>query len=55
VSHLVYAADGHDVRHTVCDGVVLMEDGEVLPFEESSVRERAVQRAEALFERADQN
>ncbi len=53
VSHLVYAADGHDVRHTVCDGEVLMEDREVIPFDEPAVRERAARQANALFERAD--
>ncbi|SEW18425.1 amidohydrolase [Halobacterium jilantaiense] len=52
VSHLAYAATGQDVRHTVCDGEVLMRDREVLPFDETAVRERAEQRAAALTERA---
>jgi len=52
VSHLAYAATGQDVRHTVCDGEVLMRDREVLPFDEAAVRERAEQRAAALAERA---
>ncbi len=52
VSHLVYAADGSDVQHTVVDGQVLMEDRTVLPFDESAVRSRATQRAQALFDRA---
>jgi len=53
VSHLVYAADGHDVRHTVCDGEILMEDREVIPLDEPTVREQAARQADALFERAD--
>jgi 5-methylthioadenosine/S-adenosylhomocysteine deaminase len=52
VSHLAYAATGKDVRHTVCDGEVLMRDREVLPFDEAAVRERAQQRAGAVAERA---
>jgi len=52
VSHLAYAATGQDVRHTVCDGEVLMRDREVLPFDEPAVRERAQQRATAVAERA---
>ena len=52
VSHLAYAATGQDVRHTVCDGDVLMRDGEVLPFDEAAVRERAARRAAAVAERA---
>ena len=52
VSHLAYAATGQDVRHTVCDGEVLMRDREVLPFDEAAVRERAQQRAAAVADRA---
>jgi len=52
VSHLAYAATGQDVRHTVCDGDVLMRDREVLAFDEAAVRERAQQRAAAVAERA---
>ncbi|MFB6119805.1 MAG: amidohydrolase [Halobacteriaceae archaeon] len=53
VSHLAYAARGSDVRHTVCDGAVLMRDREVLPLDEQAVRERAAERATALVERAN--
>jgi 5-methylthioadenosine/S-adenosylhomocysteine deaminase len=52
VSHLVYAARGSDVRHTVCDGRVLMRDREVLSLEETEVVERAAKRARDLIERA---
>ncbi len=52
VSHLVYAARGSDVRHTVCDGEVLMRDREVIPFDEQRVRERASESATELISRA---
>ncbi len=54
VSHLAYAAAASDVRHTVCDGRVLMEDREVLTLDEAAVCERAAERATALVERAEQ-
>ena len=53
VSHLVYAARGSDVRHTVCDGAVLMRDREVLTLDAEAVRDRAETRAAAVVERAD--
>lgn len=53
VSHLVYAADGSDVRHTVCDGTVLMRDRTVTVFDEPAVRTRASKRAHDLVSRAD--
>jgi len=52
VSHLAYAATGSDVRHTVCDGEVLLRDREVLPLDEAAVRERAAARAATVAERA---
>ncbi|QZP36489.1 amidohydrolase [Halobaculum magnesiiphilum] len=54
VSHLAYATRGSDVRHTVCDGEVLMRDREVLAFDENDVRERAQEHAEALVARAEE-
>jgi 5-methylthioadenosine/S-adenosylhomocysteine deaminase len=53
VSHLVYAARGSDVRHTVCDGAVLMRDREVLTLDAAAVRDRAEERAAAAIERAE--
>jgi 5-methylthioadenosine/S-adenosylhomocysteine deaminase len=53
VSHLAYAARGSDVRHTICDGRVLMRDREVLTMDEGAVIEKAAERAEALIARAD--
>lgn len=50
VSHLVYAADGSDVRHTVCAGTVLMADRTVTVLDETAVRTRAADRATALHD-----
>ena len=55
VSHLAYAARGSDVVHTVCDGQVLMRDGEVTVLDEHSVRERASDHATGLIERATES
>jgi 5-methylthioadenosine/S-adenosylhomocysteine deaminase len=52
VSHLAYAARGADVRHTVCDGQVLMRDREVLTLDEERVVETARKRATELASRA---
>jgi 5-methylthioadenosine/S-adenosylhomocysteine deaminase len=53
VSHLVYAARGSDVRHTVCDGAVLVRDGTVTTLDEDAVRESASEHATALVDRAN--
>ncbi|WP_049969468.1 amidohydrolase [Haladaptatus cibarius] len=52
VSHLAYAARGSDVKHTICDGSVLMEDREVLVMDEASVRATADIGATSVVERA---
>ena len=52
ISHLAYAVHGSDVRHTVCDGEVLLRDRTVEVFDEQTVRERASDHASALVERA---
>jgi len=52
VSHLAYAVRGSDVRHTICDGEVLMRDREVLTMDETAVMARAAERAEGLLDRA---
>ncbi len=52
VSHLAYAARGSDVRHTVCDGQVLMRDRELTTIDLDAARQEAEQQARALFERA---
>jgi len=51
-SHLVYAAKGSDVRHTICDGTVLMADRELQTLDLDDVIEAAGEHATALFERA---
>ncbi|MHC3436663.1 amidohydrolase [Natrialbaceae archaeon A-gly3] len=53
VSHLAYAAAASDVRHTVCDGQVLMCDREVQVADETTVRERAADRARSLVARSE--
>ncbi|WP_049924361.1 amidohydrolase [Halopiger djelfimassiliensis] len=52
VSHLAYAAAAADVRHTICDGRVLMRDREVRTLDEGAVRTRALEAAESLVGRA---
>jgi 5-methylthioadenosine/S-adenosylhomocysteine deaminase len=52
LSHLAYAARGSDVRHTVCDGRVLMRDKAVLTVDVDAARKTAADRAEALIRRS---
>ncbi|MFT4880800.1 MAG: 5-methylthioadenosine/S-adenosylhomocysteine deaminase [Natronomonas sp.] len=52
VSHLAYAASGSDVRHTVCDGQVLMRDRDLTTIDLDAARQAAERQAQALFERA---
>ncbi len=52
VSHLAYAASGSAVRHTVCDGQVLMQDHEVQTMDAAALKERAETQAAELVERA---
>jgi 5-methylthioadenosine/S-adenosylhomocysteine deaminase len=51
VSHLAYAARGSDVRHTVCDGRVLMCDREIRTLDADRVVETARKRAAELASR----
>jgi len=53
VSNLAYATRGSDVRHTVCDGEVLVRDGEVQTLDERAVRERAAEHARDLVARVE--
>jgi Cytosine deaminase and related metal-dependent hydrolases len=53
VSHLVYAAKGSDVRHTVCDGTVLMRDREVTTLDGPAILDRARTHAHDLTRRAE--
>jgi len=52
VSHLAYAVRAADVRHTVCDGRVVMRDREVLTLDADRVIERASRHARDLLARA---
>ncbi len=52
-SHLVYAARGSDVRHTICDGRVLMRDRELTTLDAADVMERAADAAADLVARAE--
>lgn len=54
VRHLVYAARGSDVRHTVCDGDAVMRDRELLTLDEERVRREAAERASELVTRASE-
>ncbi|OYR56560.1 amidohydrolase [Halorubrum halodurans] len=54
VSHLAYAVRGSDVRHTVCDGRVLMRDREVLTLDADAVKARAAEAASDLVARVDE-
>ncbi|MGM0605894.1 MAG: amidohydrolase [Halobacteriota archaeon] len=52
VSHLAYAVRGSDVKHTICDGQVLMCDRELQTIDAASVLRRAADHADALIRRA---
>lgn len=52
VSHLAYAASGWDVRHTVCDGQVLMRDRQVLTLDTGRILDAAETRATDLVARS---
>jgi Cytosine deaminase and related metal-dependent hydrolases len=52
VSHLVYAASGRDVRHTICDGQVLMEDRHIPGMDVAAVCATAEAQARELVEMA---
>lgn len=51
VSHLVYAASGHDVKHSVIDGKLVMLNRRVLTLNEEEVIEEAERAAYSLYER----
>lgn len=52
VSHLAYAVTGPNVRHTICDGRVLMRNREVQTLDEEAVLDRAGKQAKSLVDRA---
>jgi len=52
VSHLAYAVRAGDVRHTVCDGRIVMRDREVRTLDADRVVGRASRHARDLLDRA---
>ncbi len=51
ISHLAYAARGSDVKHTVCDGTVLMQNREIQTIDVDAVVETAETQAQSLIQR----
>jgi 5-methylthioadenosine/S-adenosylhomocysteine deaminase len=51
ISNFVYCANGHDVETTIVDGRVLMENRQVLAFDEDSVIADAVASADSVASR----
>lgn len=52
ISHLVYAASGHDVKHSIIDGKLVMFNRRVLTINEEEVLEEAEKAANSLYQRA---
>ena len=52
ISDLVYTANGSDVRHTICDGTVLMRDRDLLTIDGEEAKREAARHARQLFKRA---
>ena len=52
ISHLVYAASGHDVKHSIIDGKLVMFNRRVLTMNEEEVLEEAEKAAYSLYQRA---
>lgn len=52
VSHLVYAAMGSDVKHSIIDGKLVMYNRRILTFDEEEVLRKADKAAYSLYERA---
>ncbi len=50
-SHLVYAASGKDVKTTIVDGIILMEDGNVISMNEHEVLNTVIKVSEELISR----
>jgi len=52
ISHLVYAASGYDVKHSIIDGKLVMFNRRVLTVSEEEVIVEAEEAAQSLYERA---
>ncbi|MBW1612665.1 MAG: amidohydrolase [Deltaproteobacteria bacterium] len=49
-SHLVYVAGGHDVRHSIIDGQIVMEDRRLLTLDVEDIIERSKEKANMVRE-----
>jgi len=49
-SHLVYAASGHDVKHSIIDGTIVMEDRELLTLDVEDIIERSKEKSKKVKE-----
>jgi 5-methylthioadenosine/S-adenosylhomocysteine deaminase len=49
-SHLVYAAKGHDVSHSIINGRLVMEDRRLLTLDLQEVMTRAREKAEMVLQ-----
>ena len=47
-SHLVYAASGHDVRHSIIDGRIVMEDRRPLTLDVEDIMERSREKSKKV-------
>jgi 5-methylthioadenosine/S-adenosylhomocysteine deaminase len=49
-SHLVYAASGHDVKHSIIDGRIVMEDRRLLTLDVEDIMERSKEKSKKVKE-----
>jgi len=49
-SHLVYAASGHDVKHSIIDGRIVMEDRRPLTLDIEDIIERSKEKSKKVKE-----
>ncbi|RLB30247.1 MAG: S-adenosylhomocysteine deaminase [Deltaproteobacteria bacterium] len=49
-SHLVYAASGHDVKHSIIDGRIVMEDRRLLTLDVEEIIERSREKSKKVKE-----
>jgi 5-methylthioadenosine/S-adenosylhomocysteine deaminase len=49
-SHLVYAAGGHDVKHSIINGSIVMEDRKLLTLEVEDIMEQAKEQSHRVRE-----
>ena len=49
-SHIVYAANGHDVRHSIIDGRIVMEDRRLLTLDVEDIIGRSKEKSKKVRE-----